>query len=70
MTNAVEQKIRRNLLSAKELAVFSGVQINKRAIWRMTGEGPRFLKLGDGSRAAVLYRVKDVEGAVYLYSHP
>ena len=61
MTTAVEQKIGKKLLSAKELAEFLGVQINKLAVWRMTGDGPRFLKLGDGSRAAVRYRVRDVE---------
>ncbi len=47
--------------TSHELADELGLKINKLAVWRMEGFGPRFVKLGDGSRAAVRYRRNDVD---------
>ena len=49
------------LLDTKALAAFLGVRVNFLAQARMAGDGPPFIKLRDGSRSAVRYRMTDVE---------
>ena len=49
------------LLSPRELSELLSLSVNHLAILRMTGEGPIFFKLGNGSRSAVRYKLADVE---------
>jgi len=46
--------------TARELADRLGVKTQTLAKWRVTGEGPPFMKLG-GIRGVVRYKVADVE---------
>lgn len=45
----------RRLLTTKELAEALGMQPNTLRIWRATGDGPPFIKFGDGRGGRVRY---------------
>lgn len=49
------------LLTPKELAQRLKVTDGTLRKWRVFGSGPKFIKLGEGSKAPVRYRIEDVE---------
>lgn len=59
MTAAVQQLD--EVLTPSELAQRWGMAVGTLANWRREiGRGPKYIKLGDGPRARVVYRVTDV----------
>lgn len=48
-------------LTTSDLAKRWGVSSNRLRQWRVEGKGPNFLKLGDGPKAPVRYRLEDIE---------
>ena len=48
-------------LTTDELAKRWGLSANRLRQWRVAGMGPNFLKLGDGPKAPVRYRLEDIE---------
>ena len=49
------------LLSPKEAAAHLGLKPQTLRKWRVSGRGPRYLRLGDSSRARVAYRLADLD---------
>jgi hypothetical protein len=49
------------LLTPKELAHRLKIHTNTLAKWRMDSLGPKFIRLGDGPKSRVRYRLQDVE---------
>ena len=49
------------LLTTDQLADRWGLSANRLRQWRVAGTGPNFLKLGDGPKAPVRYRLEDIE---------
>ena len=49
------------LLTPNELAERLKIHPGTLRRWRMDGEGPRWIKLGDTQSSAVRYELKDVE---------
>ena len=49
-----------DLLNSAETAAILGIRINTLEIWRVRGNGPAFIKLGDHARSSVRYRRSDV----------
>lgn len=47
-------------LTTEELAKRWGLSANRLRQWRVAGTGPNFLKLGDGPKAPVRYRLEDI----------
>ena len=48
------------LLTTEELARRWRLHPKTLSNWRVKGMGPRFIKLGDGDKGAVRYRLEDV----------
>lgn len=48
-------------LTTDQLSKRWGVSSNRLRQWRVEGKGPGFIKLGDGPKAPVRYRLDDVE---------
>ena len=48
-------------LTTRELAERWGVHIRTLKRWRVKSEGPSYVKLGKGSHASILYKIKDIE---------
>jgi predicted DNA-binding transcriptional regulator AlpA len=55
------------LLTEREVAEQFKVSMNTLARWRLTGDGPKYKKLGDGKGARVRYRQADVDA--YIEEH-
>lgn len=49
------------LLTTVVVAAYLGCKKNTLEIYRLTGKGPPFIKIGDGKQAPVRYRRSDVE---------
>lgn len=49
------------LLTPKELAARLKIHTNTLAKWRMINAGPKFLRMGEGPKSRVRYRLADVE---------
>ena len=49
------------LLSSKELAEALGLNPQTLRMWRLTGDGPPYVKFGDSKRARVRYDVERVQ---------
>jgi hypothetical protein len=49
-----------DLLDSAETAAILGIKINTLEIWRIRGNGPAYVKMGDHARAPVRYRRTDV----------
>lgn len=47
-------------LTTEELAKRWGIHKVTLARWRQAGEGPKYIKLGNSSKAPILYRIVDV----------
>lgn len=52
------------LLSPKELADILGVTPATLERWRVSGDGPKFVKLGNRAHSPVRYRVEDVQAFI------
>ena len=48
------------LLTSRQAAAYLGIRPQTLRKWRVTGQGPRYIRLGDGPRARVAYRADDV----------
>lgn len=48
-------------LNNEQAASLIGIKPITLRIWRVHGKGPKFVKLGDGKRAGVVYHQRDVE---------
>lgn len=48
------------ILTTQQLASRWGMSIRTLESWRQNDKGPNYMKLGDGRRATVLYRLSDV----------
>lgn len=46
--------------TTEELAARWGKSKTMLAHWRIEGRGPKYLKLGEGIRAPIVYRISDV----------
>lgn len=53
----------RSLATAREVAEFLGGDFSEKTLanWRSQGKGPKYIKFGEGSGAAVRYDWADVE---------
>lgn len=51
----------RQLMSTEELAAELGVKPGTLRLWRSSGGGPSYIRVGRGSRSPVAYRRADVE---------
>ena len=49
-----------DLLNSAETAAILGIKLNTLEIWRIRGNGPAYVKLGNNGRAPVRYRRADV----------
>jgi hypothetical protein len=49
------------LLTPKELAARLKIHTNTLAKWRMINVGPKYLRMGEGPKSRVRYRLTDVE---------
>lgn len=49
-----------DVLSPEYLAARWGVALGTLSNWRRAGKGPKFVRLGDGPRARVVYKLADV----------
>ena len=49
------------LLTPKDLAKRWSIATNTLARWRVAGVGPKYLKMGEGTRSRVRYRLSDIE---------
>lgn len=50
-----------HLITPAQLAIRWGVALNTLSQWRASGGGPAFLRLGDGERPRIRYRLADVQ---------
>lgn len=50
-----------HLLSPRELCVRWAMSDSTLRKWRVTGNGPSYIKLGPGRNSRVMYHLKDVE---------
>lgn len=50
-----------SLLSTAQAAEYLGMQPQTLRKWRVTGDGPPYIRLGDSPRARVAYRLKDLD---------
>jgi predicted DNA-binding transcriptional regulator AlpA len=48
-------------ITTRQLAHLLGYRAQTLRKWRVEGRGPRYVRLGDGPGARVVYRVADVE---------
>ena len=48
-------------LTTEELATRWRMSVSGLAAWRVQGKGPRYLKLGDGRHAQILYPLSEVK---------
>lgn len=49
------------MLTTEQLADRWGLSANRLKQWRTEGKGPGFVKLGDGPKAPVRYKLEDIE---------
>ena len=56
-----ETIIKPNAVSSHGAAEYLGLSVKTLANMRLVGRGPRYLKLHDGPRAGVLYRISDLD---------
>lgn len=49
-----------DLLHPRTVAERYNISVGTLANWRREGKGPRFVRLGDGPRPRVMYRLPDV----------
>ena len=50
-----------DVLSPEYLAARWGVALGTLSNWRRAGKGPRYIRLGSGPRARVVYKLADIK---------
>ena len=50
-----------NLINEKELAARLGLKMSTLRRWRWSGEGPSYVKLGEGQNCAIRYQPEAIE---------
>ena len=58
--SAASQPPDQHLITPAQLALRWGLNINTLNQWRAAGTGPKFIRLGDGERPRIRYRMSDV----------
>ena len=58
--SAASQPPDQHLITPAQLAIRWGVALNTLSQWRASGGGPAFLRLGDGERPRIRYRMSDI----------
>ena len=58
------QPLARALLTTREAAEYLNVKPNTLDIWRMKGAGPRYVRLGTGTRQPIRYSIKDLDAYI------
>lgn len=59
--SAASQPPDQHLITPAQLAIRWGIALNTLSQWRAAGVGPAFLRLGDGERPRIRYRLADVQ---------
>ena len=49
-----------HLITPAQLAIRWGLSLNTLSQWRAAGTGPAYLRLGDGERPRIRYRMSDI----------
>lgn len=55
------EPLRAAAMSSSDAAAYMGVAPGTLSNWRLAGRGPRYVRIGDGPKAKVLYRVVDLD---------
>ena len=50
-----------SLFTTRQLAKYLGLKEQTLRKWRLSGDGPQYVRLGDGPRARVVYRMADIQ---------
>ena len=58
--SAASQPPDQHLITPAQLALRWGLNLNTLSQWRVAGTGPKFIRLGDGERPRIRYRMSDV----------
>ena len=58
--SAASQHPDQHLITPAQLALRWGLSINTLNQWRAAGTGPKFIRLGDGERPRIRYRMSDI----------
>lgn len=59
--SAASQPADQHLITPAQLAIRWGLSLNTLSQWRAAGTGPAYLRLGDGERPRIRYRLVDVQ---------
>ena len=58
--SAASQPPDQHLITPAQLGIRWGIALNTLSRWRAAGVGPAFLRLGDGERPRIRYRMSDI----------
>ena len=58
--SAASQHPDQHLITPAQLALRWNLNLNTLSQWRASGGGPAFLRLGDGERPRIRYRMSDI----------
>ena len=58
--SAASQPPDQHLITPAQLALRWGLSLNTLSQWRAAGTGPAYLRLGDGERPRIRYRMSDI----------
>lgn len=58
--SAASQSPDQHLITPAQLALRWGLNLNTLSQWRAAGTGPKFIRLGDGNRPRIRYRMSDI----------
>jgi hypothetical protein len=58
--SAASQPADQHLITPAQLAIRWGLSLNTLSQWRAAGTGPVYLRLGDGERPRIRYRMSDI----------
>jgi hypothetical protein len=58
--SAASQPPDQNLITPAQLAIRWGLSLHTLSQWRVNNGGPAYLRLGDGERPRIRYRMSDV----------
>jgi len=58
--SAASQPPDQHLITPAQLAIRWGLSLNTLSQWRAAGTGPAYLRLGDGERPRIRYRMSDI----------
>ena len=58
--SAASQPPDQHLITPAQLAIRWGLSLHTLSQWRAAGTGPAYLRLGDGERPRIRYRMSDI----------